>query len=126
MHDTRNSNQAIVETELHAGSINYNHHLDRLRNNITKIIINCAKKSFSRGKANHHRVLWSKNLEELRRKREDLRNTPELTWKTEDVLAWRRQSAVLKQPILQAKRTTSIASSQIPTTKMIASTPSNS
>nr|CUU97519.1 hypothetical transcript [Hymenolepis microstoma] len=59
-----------------------------------------------RGKVKHFRVFWSKNLGELKRKREILRNTAEGTGKTEDVQAWRRQSAVLRQAILQAKRTT--------------------
>nr|CDS29803.2 hypothetical protein HmN_000901900 [Hymenolepis microstoma] len=57
-------------------------------------------------KGKHYRVFWSKNLEELKRQQEALHNTAEQAGKTEDVQAWRRQSAVLRQAILQAKRTT--------------------
>ncbi|VDO11162.1 unnamed protein product [Rodentolepis nana] len=46
-----------------------------------------------------------KHLEKLKRKRDVLRNTADQTGRTEDVQAWRRQSAVLRQALLQAKRT---------------------
>ncbi|VDO10783.1 unnamed protein product [Rodentolepis nana] len=68
-------------------------------------MIRCAKKTIPRGKTKHYRVFWSKHLEELKRKRDALRNTAVETGRTEDVQAWRRQSAVLRQAILQAKRT---------------------
>ncbi|VDO11386.1 unnamed protein product [Rodentolepis nana] len=45
-------------------------------------------------------------MEELKRKRDALRNTADQTGRTEDVQAWRRQSAVLRRAILQDKRTT--------------------
>nr|CDS33106.1 hypothetical protein HmN_000484100 [Hymenolepis microstoma] len=53
-----------------------------------------------------YRVLWSKNLGELKIKREALRNTAEQTGKKEDVQAWSRQSAAQRQAILQATRAT--------------------
>ncbi|VDO00503.1 unnamed protein product [Rodentolepis nana] len=68
-------------------------------------MIRCAKKTIPRGKTKHSRVFWSKHLEELKGKRDGLRNTVNQTGGTEDVKAWRRQSAVLRQAILQAKRT---------------------
>ncbi|VDO00569.1 unnamed protein product [Rodentolepis nana] len=45
------------------------------------------------------------HLEELKRKRDALRNTADQAGRTKDVRAWRRQSVVLRQAILQAKRT---------------------
>ncbi|VDO14778.1 unnamed protein product [Rodentolepis nana] len=68
-------------------------------------MIRCAKKTIPRGKTKHYRVFWSKYLEELKRNRDVLRNTADQTGRTEDVQAWRRQSAVLRQSILPAKRT---------------------
>ncbi|VDO05996.1 unnamed protein product [Rodentolepis nana] len=68
-------------------------------------MITCAKKTIPRGKTKHYRVFWSKHLKELKRKRDALRNTADQTGRTEDVKAWRRQTAVLRQAILQAKRT---------------------
>nr|CDS34061.1 ORF2 [Hymenolepis microstoma] len=90
----------LLETELNAVPINYNQHPDKLCNNITNIIIKCAKKTMPHSKVKYYMVFWSKNLEELKRKREVLRSTAEQTGKTEDVQAWRRQSAVLRQAIL--------------------------
>ncbi|VDO05564.1 unnamed protein product [Rodentolepis nana] len=59
----------------------------------------------SRGKTKHYRVFCSKHLEELKRKRDALGNTADKTGRTEYVQPWRRQSAVLKQAILQTNRT---------------------
>ncbi|VDO16461.1 unnamed protein product [Rodentolepis nana] len=65
----------------------------------------------TRGKTKHYRVFWSKHLGNLKRKRDVLRNNADQTGRTEDVQAWRRQSAsVLRQAILQAKRTSTMAS----------------
>ncbi|VDO03249.1 unnamed protein product [Rodentolepis nana] len=66
----------------------------------------CAKKNISRGKTKHFRVFWSEHLEKLKRKRGALRNAAGQTGRREDAHAWRRQSAVLMQAILQAKWTT--------------------
>nr|CDS31248.1 hypothetical protein HmN_000342900 [Hymenolepis microstoma] len=96
----------LLETELNASPINYSQHPDQLCPNITNIIIKCAKKTIPSGKVKHFRVFCFKNLEELQIKREVLRNTAEQTEIKEDVRAWRRQSAVLRQVTLQAKRTT--------------------
>ncbi|VDO11837.1 unnamed protein product [Rodentolepis nana] len=68
-------------------------------------MIRCAKKTIPRGKTKHYLLFWSKHLEELKRKRDAVRNTADQTGRTEDVKAWRRQSAVLRQANLQAKRT---------------------
>nr|CDS29144.1 hypothetical protein HmN_000220200 [Hymenolepis microstoma] len=64
------------------------------------------RQPFSVTRLNTIECVGQKNLEELKRKQEVLRNTAEQTGKTEDVQAWRRQSAVLRQAILQATRTT--------------------
>nr|CDS35145.1 hypothetical protein HmN_000998300 [Hymenolepis microstoma] len=96
----------LLETELNASPINYSQHPDQLCTNIINIIIKCAKKTIPNGKVKHYRVFWFNNLEELKIKREVLRNTAEQTEITEDVRAWRRQSAVLRQATLKAKRTT--------------------
>ncbi|VDO00308.1 unnamed protein product, partial [Rodentolepis nana] len=85
--------------------LNFNQHPDKLCTDITNIMIRCAKKTISRGKTKHDRVFWSKHLEEVKSKREALRNTADQTGRTEDVQEWRRQSAVLRQAILQVKRT---------------------
>nr|CDS28070.1 hypothetical protein HmN_000187100 [Hymenolepis microstoma] len=74
----------VLETELNASPINYNQHPDKLCNNITNIIIKHAKKTIPRGKVKHYRVFWSRNLEELERRREVLHNTVEQTGKTVD------------------------------------------
>ncbi|VDO15438.1 unnamed protein product [Rodentolepis nana] len=89
----------LLEDELHSSPLNFNQHPDKLCTAITKIMIRCAKKTIPRGKTKHYRVFWSKHLEELKRKRDALRNTADLTGRTEDVKAWRRQSAVLRQAI---------------------------
>ncbi|VDO14401.1 unnamed protein product [Rodentolepis nana] len=68
-------------------------------------MIRCAKKTIPKGKTKHLRVFWSRQLEELKRKRDAFRNTADQTGRTEDVQAWRRQSAILRHAILQAKRT---------------------
>ncbi|VDO07670.1 unnamed protein product [Rodentolepis nana] len=94
-----------LDSELHTTPINFNQHPDKLCNDTTKIMIRFATETISRGKTKHYRVFWSKHLEKLKRKRDALRNTTEQTGKTEDVQAWRRQSAVLRQAILQVKRT---------------------
>ncbi|VDO10797.1 unnamed protein product [Rodentolepis nana] len=85
--------------------LNFNQHPENLCTAITIIMIGCAKKFLLRGKTKHYRVFWSRHLEELKRKRDAIRNTADQTGRTEDVQAWRRQSAVLRQAILQAKRT---------------------
>ncbi|VDO02717.1 unnamed protein product, partial [Rodentolepis nana] len=95
----------LLENKLHTSPLNSNQHPDKLCNYITNIMIRCAKKLFPRGKTKHYRVFWSKHLEEVKRKRVALSNTADQTERTEDVQAWRRQSAVLRQAILQAKRT---------------------
>uniref|UniRef100_A0A0R3T7K8 Endo/exonuclease/phosphatase domain-containing protein n=1 Tax=Rodentolepis nana TaxID=102285 RepID=A0A0R3T7K8_RODNA len=95
----------LLENELHTGSLNFNQHPDKLCDDIKNIMIRCAKKTIPHGKTKHYRVFWSKHLEELKRKRDTLCNTADQTGRTEDVQAWRRQSAVLRQAILQAKRT---------------------
>ncbi|VDO12390.1 unnamed protein product [Rodentolepis nana] len=95
----------LLEDELHSSPLNFNQHPDKLCTAITNIMVRCAKKTIPRGKTKHYRVFWSKHLEELKRKRDALRNTADQTGRTEDVKAWRRQSAVLRQAILQAKRT---------------------
>nr|CDS27222.1 hypothetical protein HmN_000159500 [Hymenolepis microstoma] len=71
----------LLETEINASSINYNQHPDKLWTNIINIIIKCAKKTIPHGKVKHHRVFWSKNLEELKRQMEVLCNTAEQTGK---------------------------------------------
>ncbi|VDO16152.1 unnamed protein product [Rodentolepis nana] len=53
-------------------------------------MIRCAKKTIPRGKTKHYRVFWSKHLEELKRKRDALRNTADQTGRTDDVQARRR------------------------------------
>ncbi|VDO03263.1 unnamed protein product [Rodentolepis nana] len=95
----------LLENELHTSPLNFNQHRDKLCTDITNIMFRCAKKTILRGKTKHYRVFWSKHLVELKRKRDALRNTADQTGRTEDVQTWRRQSAVLRQAILQAKRT---------------------
>ncbi|VDO00723.1 unnamed protein product [Rodentolepis nana] len=95
----------LLENELNTIPLNFNQHPDKLCTDITNIMVRCAKKTIPRGKTKRYRVLWFKHLEELKKKRDDLRNTADLTGRTEDVKAWRRQSAVLRQAILHAKRT---------------------
>ncbi|VDN99483.1 unnamed protein product [Rodentolepis nana] len=95
----------LLENELHTSPLNFNQHPDKLCTDFTNIMITCAKKTIPRGKTKHYRVFWPKHLEELKRKRDALRNTADQTGRTEDVQAWRRQSAVLRQATLQAKHT---------------------
>ncbi|VDO13118.1 unnamed protein product [Rodentolepis nana] len=95
----------LLEEELHSSPLNFNHHPDKLCTAITNIMLRCTKKTIPRGKTKHYRVFWSKHLEELKRKRDALRNTAGQTGRTEEVQAWRRQSAVFRLAILQAKRT---------------------
>ncbi|VDO11690.1 unnamed protein product [Rodentolepis nana] len=92
------------ENELHTSPLNFNQHPDKLCNNITSIMIRCAKKTIPQGKTKHYRVFWYRHLEKLKRKRDALRNTADQTGRTKDVKAWRRQSAVLRQVLLQATR----------------------
>ncbi|VDO03937.1 unnamed protein product [Rodentolepis nana] len=94
----------IAKNELHTSLLNFNQHPDKLCTAITNFMIRCAKKTIPQGKTKHYRVYWSRHLEELKRKRDALRNTADQTGRTEDVQAWRRQPAVLRQAILQAKR----------------------
>ncbi|VDO03772.1 unnamed protein product [Rodentolepis nana] len=106
----------IGKNELHTSPLNFNQHPDKLCTDIMNIMIRCAKKTISRGKTYHYRVFWSEYLEELKcelkrnrteelkRKWDALRNTADQTGRTEDVQAWRRQSAVLRQAILKAKQ----------------------
>ncbi|VDO15241.1 unnamed protein product [Rodentolepis nana] len=96
----------LLKNELHTSSLNFNQHPDKLCNEITNIMIRCAKKTIPRGKTKHYRVICSENLEKLKRKQDALHNTAYQTGRMEDVQAWKRQSAVLKQTILQAKHTT--------------------
>ncbi|VDO10371.1 unnamed protein product [Rodentolepis nana] len=79
-------------------------HPDKLCTAITNIMIRCAKKIIPRGKTKYYRVFWSEHFEEMKRKRDALHNTAKQTGRMEEVKAWRRQSAVLRQVILQAKR----------------------
>ncbi|VDO01597.1 unnamed protein product [Rodentolepis nana] len=110
-HSGSGHKPVIPKNELHRCSLNFNQHPDKLCTDITNIMIRCAKKTIPRGKTKHIRVFWSKHLEELKRKRDALRNTSNQPGRTEDVKAWRRQSAsVLRQAILQAKRTSTMAS----------------
>ncbi|VDO16966.1 unnamed protein product [Rodentolepis nana] len=95
----------FLEYELLSSPFNFNQHPDKLCTAITNIMIRCTKKTIPRGKTKHYRVFWSKHLEELKTNRDTLRNTADQTGRTEDAQAWRRQSAVLRQAILQAKRT---------------------
>ncbi|VDO05393.1 unnamed protein product [Rodentolepis nana] len=122
----------VIENGLHTSPLKFNQHTDKLCNDITKIMIRCAKlfpearlntiecfgvpeaklntiECFglnNRGKTKHYRVFWSKDLEDLKRKRDAHRNTAEQIGRTKDIQAWRRQSAVLRQAILLAERTT--------------------
>ncbi|VDO03816.1 unnamed protein product [Rodentolepis nana] len=81
------------ENELHAKPLNFNQHPDKLCND------RCAKKTIPRGKTKHYQVFWSDHLEELKRKLDALHNTADQTGRAEDLQAWRRQSAVLRQAI---------------------------
>ncbi|VDO00944.1 unnamed protein product [Rodentolepis nana] len=78
----------------------------------------CGKIAIPRGKTKQHRVFWSEHLEELKRNRNALRNTDDQNGnrnalrntddqngRSEDIQAWRRQAAVLRQTILKAERT---------------------
>ncbi|VDO02972.1 unnamed protein product [Rodentolepis nana] len=95
----------LLDNELRTSPINFNEHPDKLCNEITNIMIRCAEKTIPIGKTKHYRLFWSKHLEELKRKRDALRNTANQIGRTEDVPAWKRQSTVLRQAILQAERT---------------------
>ncbi|VDO05268.1 unnamed protein product [Rodentolepis nana] len=95
----------IAKDELHTSPLYFNQHPDKLCNDIKNIMIRCAQKTIPRGKTKHYRVFWSKHLGQLKRKRDAFRNTADQTGRTEEVQAWRRQSAVLRQAILQAKQT---------------------
>ncbi|VDO09719.1 unnamed protein product [Rodentolepis nana] len=86
----------IAKNELQTSPHNFNQHPHKLCNDITNIMIRCAKKTIPRGETKHYRVFWTKQLEELKRKRDALRNTADQTGRTEDVKAWRRQSDVLR------------------------------
>nr|CDS25417.2 pol protein [Hymenolepis microstoma] len=67
----------LLETKLNASPINYNQHPDKPCTNIINIIIKWSKKTIPRGKIKHYRIFWSKNAEELKRRREVLCNTAE-------------------------------------------------
>ncbi|VDN97341.1 unnamed protein product [Rodentolepis nana] len=49
----------------------------------------CAKKTVTPVKTKHFRGFWSEYLEELKRKRDAIRNTADQTGRTEGVQAWR-------------------------------------
>ncbi|VDN98560.1 unnamed protein product [Rodentolepis nana] len=72
----------LLDNELHTCPLNFNQHHDKLCNDITNIMIRCAKKTIPRGKTKHYRVFWSKHLEELKRSRDALRNTADQTEET--------------------------------------------
>ncbi|VDO00705.1 unnamed protein product [Rodentolepis nana] len=110
----------------HTSPLKFNKHPDKLCNNIKNIMIRCAKKTISRGKSKHYQVFWSKLLEKLKRKWDALSNIADQAGRTEDVQAWRRQSAVQRQAILQAKWTAFANSCQISTSKVMANALLNS
>ncbi|VDO05667.1 unnamed protein product [Rodentolepis nana] len=58
----------LLDNELHTSPLNFNQYSDKLCNEITNIMIRCAKKTIPRGKTKHYRVFWSRHIEELKRK----------------------------------------------------------
>ncbi|VDO03172.1 unnamed protein product [Rodentolepis nana] len=44
----------LLENELHASSLNFNQHPDKLCTGITNIMTRCAKKTIPRGKTKHY------------------------------------------------------------------------
>ncbi|VDO02664.1 unnamed protein product, partial [Rodentolepis nana] len=83
----------LLENELYTSPLNFNQHPDKFCNGITNIMIRWAKKTIPRGKTKHFRVFWSRHLEELKRRRDALRNTADQSGRMEGVQAWRQQSA---------------------------------
>ncbi|VDO15562.1 unnamed protein product [Rodentolepis nana] len=69
----------LLDNELHTSPLKFKQHPGKLCNDITNIMIRCAKKTIPRGKTKHYRVFWSEHLEELNRKRDALRNTTDQT-----------------------------------------------
>ncbi|VDO14746.1 unnamed protein product [Rodentolepis nana] len=74
----------FLDNELHTSPLSFNQHPDKLGTDFTNIMIRCAKKTIPQGKTKHYRVFWFKHLEELKRKRDDHRNTADQTGRTED------------------------------------------
>ncbi|VDO00153.1 unnamed protein product [Rodentolepis nana] len=106
----------LLDNELRTSPLNFNQHPDKLCNDITNIMIRYAKETIPLGTGKivfwskhleelKRKLFWSEHLEELKRKRDALGNTADQTGRTEDVQTWRQQSTVLRQAILQAKRT---------------------
>ncbi|VDO02326.1 unnamed protein product [Rodentolepis nana] len=54
--------QSSLKNELHISPLNSNQYPDKLFNDITNIMVRCAKKTVPRGKTKHYRVFWSNNL----------------------------------------------------------------
>ncbi|VDO02694.1 unnamed protein product [Rodentolepis nana] len=68
----------LLDDELHTSPLNFKQHPDKLCNYIKNIMIGCAKKTIPHSMTKHHRVFWSKHLEELKR-RDTLCNTADQT-----------------------------------------------
>lgn len=78
----------------------------------TQALQKCAKKNIPRGKRPNYQPFWNTDLEDQREIREQARKVAEeVDGKTNeeckvDVIKWRKESAVMKRKVLEAKRQT--------------------
>ncbi|XP_071037175.1 uncharacterized protein [Parasteatoda tepidariorum] len=63
-----------------------------------------ARRSIPRGRPKAYKCFWSLTLNEIKTKRDRLRRKAELTGRSVDISAWRKQTAFFKKAVLSAKR----------------------
>jgi len=88
----------------HKKKKDFSEHPDKIGKFINSSIINCAKACIPRGRVKRYKCFWTDDLETLKNQQEYLRKRAEHTGKTEDVQAWKRQTAILRREITEPKR----------------------
>ena len=95
----------LTDRELKEDNFDFSEHPGQLGIKISKAILKCAKLCIPRGAIKQYKSFWNKELEELKVRRDYLRVTAEMSGKQEDVQNWRKQAAIMKRAVLEAKRT---------------------
>ncbi|GIX97897.1 hypothetical protein CEXT_389361 [Caerostris extrusa] len=63
-----------------------------------------CKNSIPRGRVKAYKCFWSEKLDEIKAKRDRLRRKAELSKRQSDMVLWRKQVALFKKTVLEAKR----------------------